>query len=170
MTHAGNHPTGFFRSKSHPCAIADRPLQYLGLPDQGERFGPCQLVSKESAVILSLRSVPGHSENAITMRVVPCASRLYMSVMCNAPLVDLYHTQDHSGRQIWVVRPDKGGRGWQLTVSGGHEDAEGRHTLSCAWQDYEHHVDLWLHHPWFMEELRPKPMLPLHKPTTMQEW
>ncbi|KAL3130398.1 hypothetical protein ABBQ38_008223 [Trebouxia sp. C0009 RCD-2024] len=87
-------------------------------------------------------------------------------------VVDLYHTQDNSGRQIWLACRDTGGRGWQLTVSGGHQDAEGRHALSCGWQDSEQHVDLWVHHPWLLEELRPKPSLPLRKPTnsaTMQE-
>lgn len=148
---SGDCPEGFFRMKSVARRDSGRHQQYLGLQHKAEPSGRFQIVTQDAAVILNLVAVP-HHQNAVSMLVIPQGPTLYMSVPCDQPAVDLWHSQDGSGRQIWVASRTHEGQGWQLSVSGGHHDGQGRHTLSCGLDAGQNHVDLWTRQTWIMEE------------------
>lgn len=149
---SGDCPQGYFRMKSFPRRDSGLHQQYLGLKHKAEPSGHFQIVTQDTAVILNLVAVPYH-QNAVSTLVIPSGPMLYMSVTWDQPAVDLWHSQDGSGRQIWVASRTHERQGWQLSVSGGHDDGQGRHTLSCGVNAVQNHVDLWTQHTWIMEEV-----------------
>ena len=161
MLLAGNAPRGFFRFKSGPHAKDGCKEQYLGLQDQSQASGRLQLVAKDAAVIVKISDALKHTlstnmpANALCMQVIPGPSPLYLSVPWSGTAVDLWHSSDGSGRQVWLAKNMQGDSTllrWQLSVSKGHQENEGRLSLSCGWDNKEKHVDLWQWHTWILEE------------------
>ena len=150
----GDCPVGLFCFKSVGRDKHGSSKLFLGLQGTPEPQKRLQMVDRDTAITLQLTAVPDHP-NAVTMQVIPVTSRMYVSVPCNAPLVDLWHSQDGSGRQIWNgskrTRISNGSIAWQLMVSGGHEHCDGRHSLSCSSVAHEDWVDLW-HEPYWLIE------------------
>ena len=153
---AGGPPTGFFRIKSAEREKLGCEKQWLGFAGKAEPQEQLKMKKKqESAAILCLTAVPGGS-NRVTIQLMPCVPMLYVSVQQDQPVVDLYQAQDGSGRQIWNVHQTKlpcGRVGCKLSVRGGHDDAQGRHSLSCGLAASDEDVNLSQDHCWFMEEV-----------------
>ena len=134
-------PKGYYHFRSAARESLKHQHQWLALK-KGVLMRMEQLTigAQDSAVVLKVeKSIYGTSANHVSIKVLPSVCRLYLTALDTEPQVKLLQTTDDSGRQFWNATRT-GSSHWNLSVTKGHSNVDGRHSLSCPWGDSMTHM------------------------------
>ena len=150
--HTGVPKEGSYRLRSALRKQLGHQKQYLATQGHPALCSRLHVVAEAEATFWSVRPELAWAGDSSALVVQPSPD-LFLSVPMHDTFVDLWHSHDGSGRQIWRAVKDEKLHGWKLVIAGGH--CGDRHALSCGLDDGFEHVDLWYEHTWLFERVWP---------------